>query len=91
MQFKIRPDRLLVEPIEPTTTESGIFIGQPKNRGVLQGKVIQIGSIVEEDHPYIELGGTVIYKRSSLDQVTIGETTYDSVNPETEIEAYYHV
>ena len=88
-KFKVRPDMLLVETIEQETTQSGIYVGQSKKRGVLRGKVIQIGDTVSEDHPYIELGGTVIYIRSSLNQVELEGKTFDLVNPETEIEAYY--
>jgi co-chaperonin GroES (HSP10) len=85
MQFKVRPDMLMVAPKEPDTTKSGLFIGKLK-RGVLLGTVVQVGA--DNPEPEITEGTTVIYKRKSLNQVTL-DKTYDLIHTE-EVEAIYN-
>ncbi|MDD2451363.1 co-chaperone GroES [Sulfurovum sp.] len=73
MNFKPLGDRLLVERIEEaSTTSSGIIIPDNAKDKPSQGKVIAVGSEVEE----VKVGDTIVFGKYAGSEITIDNTVY---------------
>jgi chaperonin GroES len=73
MNFKPLGDRLLVERIEEaSTTSSGIIIPDNAKDKPSQGKVIAVGSEVEE----VKVGDTIVFGKYAGSEITIDNTEY---------------
>jgi len=73
MNFKPLGDRLLVERIEEaSTTSSGIIIPDNAKDKPSQGKVIAVGSEVEE----VKVGDTIVFGKYAGSEITIDHTEY---------------
>ncbi|MFT7880913.1 MAG: co-chaperone GroES [Sulfurimonas sp.] len=73
MNFKPLGDRLLVERIEEvSTTASGIIIPDNAKDKPSQGKVIAIGSEVED----VNVGDTIVFGKYAGSEITIDNTEY---------------
>ena len=73
MNFKPLGDRLLVERIEEmSTTVSGIIIPDNAKDKPSQGKVVAIGSEVEE----ISVGDTIVFGKYAGNEITLDSKEY---------------
>ena len=73
MNFKPLGDRLLVERIEEvSTTASGIIIPDNAKDKPSQGKVIAIGSEVED----VNVGDTIVFGKYAGSEITIDNSEY---------------
>ncbi len=73
MNFQPLGNRVLVERLEEaTTTASGIIIPDNAKEKPSQGKIVAIGSDVEE----IEVGDTVVFGKYVGNELTIDGTEY---------------
>lgn len=73
MNFKPLGDRLLVERIEEaSTTSSGIIIPDNAKDKPSQGKVIAVGSEVDE----VKVGDTIVFGKYAGSEITIDHTVY---------------
>ncbi|HEO98724.1 MAG: co-chaperone GroES [Campylobacterales bacterium] len=73
MNFKPLGERILVERIEEaSTTSSGIIIPDNAKDKPSQGKVIAVGSEVEE----VKVGDTIVFGKYAGSEITIDHTEY---------------
>ena len=73
MNFKPLGDRLLVERVEEvSTTASGIIIPDSAKDKPSQGKVVAIGSEVEE----INVGDTIVFGKYAGNEITLDSKEY---------------
>jgi len=73
MNFKPLGDRLLIQRVEESnTTSSGIIIPDNAKEKPSQGKVIAIGSEVEE----VKEGDTVVFGKYTGNEISIDEQEY---------------
>ena len=75
-------DRVVVEPKEAETkTAAGLYIPDTAKEKPQQGTVVAAGPGKKDEPMEVKVGDDVLYGEYAGTEVTIGDTTYRSVNP----------
>ena len=78
MEFKPLHDRVLVDPIEETTTSGGIIIPETAKEKPLRGKIVAVGSGTKNNEGKVipldvKVGDTILFAQWAGNQVKLND------------------